>query len=47
MIKEKKKLKVILVVLLRLKLKEMRRLKKLSVKNQMLESDFDVDEGIG
>lgn len=29
------------------KLKEMRRPKKSSAKNQMSESDYDVDEGIG
>lgn len=43
----KKKSKVTLVALLRQKLKEMRRPKKLSAKNQMSESDSDVDEGIG
>lgn len=36
-----------LVASLRQKLKEMRRPKKLSAKNQMSESDSDVDEGIG
>lgn len=36
-----------LVASLRQKLKEMRRPNKLSAKNQMSESDSDVDEGIG
>lgn len=36
-----------LVASLRQKLKEMRRPKKSSAKNQMSESDSDVDEGIG
>lgn len=44
---KKKKSKVTLVASLRQKLKEMRRPKKSSAKNQMSESDSDVDEGIG